>query len=612
MRRHVGGSVTLGLVLWFCGVTQAAQPTVSAARVAVWDTKRAGSGPLDGTALAEPGAWHRITRGQAAEPFQGDAVLTGGPTVVVWRRSSADIELYSSSAAGVVLRARLQLLTKSGATAARIEQMHLVENSRSAARVEATCVSTKGEQLAAQLRVKRGDIAVEIRPGQSAGRLRAHCAGRFAILPDFFADDIVLDARSVPIPSVDLPSENFLLQTTERDDALLMYTFEHRDQDVQVSLSGSGENRTIVSSEVGFGQGGRVWVIPLCGRQIWRHVDVDATKNRQPTQLSWKVPFPAQWRVDFTRANSLTDSWEALVPNAKGSGFLKPNWLGQGASRITADRKRWTTVLGWFEYPCWIDGDGRAHIQPLKHRTLTFQGPAVIYPIHRLPDTPSDQFTVVDVVRNTLGVGPCEYILDVENQKQEYKGRATCAARDALTAIYSKNQQERRPREIEQALDDALAFVTHIRGRITQYVAFAKKMRNYLATQKKAHPELSEFLEDMDQICGQIDSRVREKLEIIKTPAYVADMNERFRRELLHADGPDTMGRVKQYTKALTQIGGNQDELVGHCRWTAKMLRQRAGIAMATDPRCASIARHIREECQKVMLKPATYEAARH
>ena len=34
--------------------------------------------------------------------------------------------------------------------------------------------------------------------------------------------------------------------------------------------------------------------------------------------------------------------------------------------------------------------------------------------------TPPEAFTVIDVARNALGMGPCEYVLDLENQKQQY------------------------------------------------------------------------------------------------------------------------------------------------------------------------------------------------
>ena len=97
-------------------------------------------------------------------------------------------------------------------------------------------------------------------------------------------------------------------------------------------------------------------------------------------------------------------------------------------------------------------------------------------------------------MRNTLGVGPCEHILDLEGQKAEYKGMATCEVRDTLTPIYQKREQKRETCPDRRILDDGLVFVKHIRGRITRYVEFGHKMRQYLAEQKKAHPELADFI----------------------------------------------------------------------------------------------------------------------
>ena len=120
-----------------------------------------------------------------------------------------------------------------------------------------------------------------------------------------------------------------------------------------------------------------------------------------------------------------------LVQRPDGT-FAKYGIFG-GPEAIPADRKRWTTVLGQFNYPCWLDQNGQGYLQPLKRSALRFQGPAVIYPMSRAPATALDTFTVVDIVRNTLGVGPCEYVLDVEGQRSQYKGQATCAVRDTLT-----------------------------------------------------------------------------------------------------------------------------------------------------------------------------------
>jgi len=41
-----------------------------------------------------------------------------------------------------------------------------------------------------------------------------------------------------------------------------------------------------------------------------------------------------------------------VEPRGQPDAFGTPDWM-------KANRKRWTTVLGSFQYPCWIDKDGR-------------------------------------------------------------------------------------------------------------------------------------------------------------------------------------------------------------------------------------------------------------
>ncbi|HWY85166.1 MAG TPA: hypothetical protein VNX28_00500, partial [Gemmataceae bacterium] len=340
--------------------------------------------------------------------------------------------------------------------------------------------------------------------------------------------------------------------------------------------------------------------------------DVKPADTGKILPLGWKMPFPAQWRVDFTRAGDLTDSWEMLLQEAKGNDYIKPSWLGSGEDRLPPSRERWNTVLGTYPYPCWSDPDLRVFLQPIKSRALHFQGPVVVYPINRVKQTPLDAYTVVDVMRNTLGVGPCEHILDLEGQKSEYKGRATCGVRDKLTPIYANNQQVKLRAEVDKTLDEGLVFVKHIRGRITRYVEFGHKTRQYLAEQQQAHPELAGFIAEMDELTRQIDKRVAVRVDKIQTPEHVAMMNEEFRKNVLGYDGPDALKRCQEYTRALVTIGDNQDELSGECRWVVKTLRQRAGILMALDPRVAPIAAEIRVRTQEALRSPANHEGARH
>ena len=429
-------------------------------------------------------------------------------------------------------------------------------------------------------------------------------------MPDFFADDIVADAAELPVADAELPSDNIVLHLLPDRAAMLMTVVKANDEDVRIAVAGEGENREIRHSETRYGKDGKIWIGVLARPEIWHMKEVAAAETGQVIRLDWAAPFPAQWRTDWRRQEGLTESWEMLNERADGQ-FVRFGFYG-GPETVPANRERWTTVLGQFKYPCWLDQGGQGWLQPLKHPALRLVGPAVIYPISRAPATALDAFTVVDILRNTLGIGPCEYVLDVEGQQSQYKGRATCAVRDALNPIYAQNQQGNQRAEVEKILRELMVFVRHIRGRIESYVAFGHDTLQYLAEQKQAHPELAERLANLETTARSIDRRFEARSAEIKTPEDVAVMVEEFRKTVLDYQGDDALAKCKRFTEAWVKVGGNQDELAGECRWAAKMLRQQAGLLMATDPRLADIAKEIRRRCQVVLRNPAAHEGARH
>jgi hypothetical protein len=590
---------------------QQSSPARPRTGIVVWDTGRPAAEALVPSALAGQNDWTAIPAGETTDSFKGDAVLSNGRVVAVLRRQDSAVEVHAVKHGGAAARLRLRLLTAAGEPAARLERVAVVENSRGGACLEAVFQTAKGVELAGQFRIKRSDVSVQAVPGTGAGKLRVECPGRFGVLPDFFADDITIDATRLPLDAVELPSENFFLHLIGEGDAIAMCVFENRQQDMKITLSGQDDRRIITGSEIGF-EGKPIWAALMEAPKIWHTRDLKPADTGKVIPMDWKMPFSAQWRVDFTRSNDLTDSWEMLLKEQQDGDYVKPSWLGGGDEQIPDNRMRWNTVLGQYPYPCWSDPDRRGYLQPLKSRVLRLQGPVVIYPINRVAKTPLDMYTVVDVMRNTLGVGPCQHILDLEGQKSEYKGQATCEVRDTLTPIYQKKEQKQKRAEIEKILDNGLTFVKHIRGRITRYVEFGKTMREYLASQKAAHLELAEFIAEMERLTGEIDDRVAARAAKIKTPEHVAKMNQDFREQVLDNDGPDALKLCRAYARALVEIGDNQDELSGECRWVVKALRQRAGILVARDPRVAPIASEIRARTQEALRNPANHEGARH
>lgn len=578
------------------------------AAVSLFDSGSPGAGPLDSATLAGRAGWTKLAEDETTHRFSGDAVLLNNHVALVLRRGAPGAELYGRGPSGFALRA---VLAPRPAREAKLQSLAIEENGLGQAAVEVTFGTADGSTRAVLFELAMGQVFVttEPRPGTTALAVAAPC--RFLVLPDFFADDIVVDAAELPVAAAELPSENFLLHLLPGRESIVMTVANDRQQDACVTLAGRGNDRRATSSEIAYGPRGKVWVAVLEGPDIWHQRDVDRGDAGKIVPLGWKAPFPAQWRVDWRQADRLTGSWE-MVLEQPGGEFMKPGWLGGGSRDLPPTRSHWTTVLGRFPYPCWIDRTGHGQLQPLKNHSVAFEGPAVIYPLNRIRATPLRRFTVVDVVRATLGVGPCEYVLDVEGQGATMKGRATCATRDALKAIYSAKEQRQRRAEIEQILQEVVAFVTHIRGRIDQYLAFGRQTADWLAQQRKAEPELADFLIEMEGLARAIQADFDARKQRIQTPQYVIDLTAEFRRRVMDYEGPDALDRCAQITNAIVVVGGNQDELVGECRRDVKVLRQRAALAAATMPKAARVANEIRRRTQDILRNAASYEAPRH
>lgn len=569
----------------------------------LWDTGKPSAEPLPVAALESKEGWTKVAGDGGT--IQGDAVLSNGKmTVVVRKAGSAD--LYSPTAA----RARVFLQAADGRSVPKFDRIKVAENSKGALALEVA-----GPSATATLRLKKGDPALETVPGPGAGRLRIETPSRFAVFPDFFADDIVVDAAKIPAASIEAPSENFLLNLGGKNDSIVMSVFENRDQDVRLTLTGDGERRTFTGSEIQFGKSGKVWVSLLEGPGIWHTALLQRAQRGRVVPLGWKMPYPAYWRVDFTNSFDLFDSWDMLLQEKEGGEFLRPTWFGEPFQKVRASRQMFDAAIGGMIYPAFADAQGNGFVQGFNEKgrmEITHVGPLVVYPINRLPTTPLDAFTVVDIVRNTMGVGPCEHIFDVEGQKQSLQGRATCSVRDELNGMYQAKEQKARQADAEQFLKQGEVFVAHIRSRITGYATYARQMLELLAAKKKETPELAASLAPLEKLLGEIDASIASKMDHIKTPADHAALFAEFRKNWLGNDGPDALEGCKKWTEALVDVGGTQDELVAHCRWVVKNVRQKAGLLMVQDPKAAPAAAEVRAKAQDVLRAPSVHESARH
>ena len=578
-------------------------------------------------------SWPRLDEDDTTHRFQGNAVFLNDRLGAVLRRESAELEVYARQGGTVRLWARLQPIS-GGNVPLRRTGLAVKENNPSSISLEVAFSSARGEKRRVRYELTTGAPFVKTTGGDGVERLRVQAPCRFAVLPDFFGDDMVVDASAIPAARAELSSENFLLHLMPGGEAMVMTVSESREEDIGITLAGSGP-RQITGSDIAYGKKAHIWVALLAGKGIWHEQTIAAADAGKVLDLDWRMPFPALWRVDWSTADKLTDSWEMMLQHPDGR-YLMQGWFGQDEAEgqrfgkefgardwNKPDRQRWNPVLSSFAFPCWTDQTGRGHLQPLKQRRevergpiCNFDGPVVIYPMDRVPNapftTPLERFTVVDLVRMTLGVGPCQFILDLEGQKRNSRGVATCYGRDVINAIYKEGTQLQNRAVIEEHLAATVAFIRNVRERIDDYVRFGQAMKGYLAEQKRLHPDQAEFLDGLLGVTQRLDQFFEKSREAIRTPAFAQQTADAFREKLLSSTEKDAAQQCATQMAIFTSIGGAQDGLVASCRMLVKTLRQRAGIARAVHPALKEIATEIRTRTQAVLRNPTAYEAPRH
>ena len=423
----------------FIPLREAERAEMAAVAVHLFDTGKTATTSLATAALAARAAWTDLPEDETKHAFAGDAVLMNDRLALVVRRGAGGAELYAKGPGGYKLRGGL---SPSGGEV-RISGLAIVENGPSEGSVDVTYATPAGQSLGIRYELTMGQPFVKTEPLQGTKALALSAACSYLVLPDFFADDIVIDPADIKASTAEFPSENFLLHLQPGGESLLMTVATARDDDARITLAGRAPRRPSTAAKSPYGDKGKIWVAAIAAPGVWHEKQVARSDAGNTLPLEWRAPFPAQWRVDWQQADALTGSWE-MVAQQKDGRFEKYGWFGE-PDEIPPRPPPLEHGAGLVPYPCWIDAAGQGYLQPLKEKPVKFEGPALVFPINRVAATPLDRFTVVDLVRGTLGVGPCEYVLDLEGQGATLKGRATCATRDALKAIYAKHEQQEKP-----------------------------------------------------------------------------------------------------------------------------------------------------------------------
>ena len=406
--------------------------------------------------------------------------------------------------------------------------------------------------------------------------------------------------------------------------------------------------RHVSASRIEF-LGKPVYVALLEYENLWHNEEVSGWTGYKPMPIGWKRPFAAKWRSNLVVAEGQeTRDWHTRSQSFDFWGPPKPDakpWdkRGRGGPYI------WQEALHFIIYPAWFKGDetylclyadraerrkaeginkqeereaSKAEKEGRQYRRKPEVYPpniyerVLIYPLDRKAETPIDVYTPVDIMRETLGQGPCEYILDLEGIKPRSAGGdrkllagATCALWDRhIFPIVSRKSWTKNPdgkldektrTHLIQALEDMRTFVHAVHDRIREYQSFSGEMLEFCQSESLRAPEVKALAE-------RIALHAQALQEDISRAKYKGPGSEEYWhnrcQELIDQVEQDNYNEVATVGK-IRDLGNYQDHMVARCRRYVKGMRQEASLVDVSNSELRAFALKVRAMCQLVLRR---------
>jgi hypothetical protein len=511
--------------------------------VRLFDTGAGLPGPLGAQPSAE--GWTQAPEGAPAHGLGGDAVISNDRIVLTVRKGGAGAELYAKDAGALRLRA---VIAPRAGNAARMTGVEVTENTPAAVALAVTSGSDQGPATRLGLRVTAGDVKVEARLLEGSGRLSVRGDIRYAVVPDFFGDDMAFAPGDWTLPRVGMPAENYLAGLVGNSDCILMCVWEGSGRDADLVLGERDGRRAIDGFDLDSPPQARTWIAVLEGPGIWRAADVGQGGPGAGLALDWQRPFPANWRGDLLGEDGLARSYWLATEGETAEGPAEP------ASRTCACRVQ----------------DGRTLVDLPPEDGAPGGRMLLVYPIDRDRTTPLNVFCPVDILRGTLGVGPCQYILATEGLDPD-SHPTPADVTEWVEKQFARGRSAGQAEAIKDRLGLMVENVAQTQGRIESYGALAEQVRALCAnTQGDA---LSVALR-----------RTADRMADAAAGGRAAVGPAGRARDL--ADGvvaligaADAQPEVERLGAQLRAIGLAQDGALARCRMAVRWMRQQCRMA---------------------------------
>jgi hypothetical protein len=577
------------LLLLVVAVVMTEEAAARPPRTTVWDTGRKYSGATSD--LNNKNGWQLVTP-ESKEPgsFKGDVVLENSKLQVLFSAGCAGPLVYSRSDVDRECR-RMSLvpLSVKQAPCGTLTSLRITENNGDQVTLEVTSRSTSGESARMTYSLSAARSFVKVTPVDNIAVLRVETRARFAVMPDFFGDDTVFDPRKVPGEKLYIPAENFLLGFTGAGNTLLMSVWPSGDQEVQAVMRGDKADRFFEALEFSLDKKS-IYLAVLDAPGIWHSKTLEQTSFvDRDIATGWKKPFPARWRGDCRLAGR-TDSFEFESQRTQ----------------------RGIPPFGNVVWPFWFQRD-EATIRLINKDYL---GVAVIYPLERVGGTPLAVYTPVDMLRETLGAGPCEYILDREGIGTRNPGGSrtlvstgVCNTTGVMHHIFEAGLEYREKKLVQDLADDVLAFNVTVRLRLEEYRTCARQMMELCRQANKNTPAIKLASDRVEALQKRLDQLFKEKLPAMKTPEQGAALVQKV-KDLTREEDPENLGQYVVLGAQLRGLAGTQDSLANMFRAEVRLFRRELSVIPTSDSVSARFVEKLRDMSRQVLRKKHYTEGA--
>lgn len=480
----------------------------------VFDTVARSAAPWDAAAVAARRGWAALEEDELVHEFRGDVALGNDKLVLVLRRSSSGAEIYARTAAGWKPRGSVAPLAAPGAKPGSLAAVKILENSPGAVMAQGQFAAPGGAPCVLAFRLTTGQSIVELRPGDGAKAVALAAAADWAVVPDFFGDDAVLGAAAGTRPRVGVPAENFFLTLSDQGSAMLMCVWPTPEQRADV-LFAPGARPSITGVEITAAKKADqpIWLAFLQAPGLWH----EGARAGDP-------PFPARWRTDVVRGPGLARS-----ADREEAGRSEP---GLGATALT-------------------------------------------YPIDRNRDTPLATFCPIDVLRTTLGVGPCQYILQTEGLASD----ANPTPDNVMNWVeeqFTKRREKRSRDEIRALLEQMTEHVGQAQARVARYAAAVEEIGRLAP----AEP-LGPTIEYLRRALAGADA---------KAQAGASDLSAQV---IALIGRPGAAEECQRLGREIRRLGAVQDAALARARMGLRWLREQA--RQADEPWSAKVESRVNE-----------------